>query len=99
MSNVDRDYLKNVVDRLFDNEKEFANAKAEYSEYKKDVFTEIKSKVEETGVTLAEVKKVLKVRMDFTAAVEEHEALDDAITTVKEVWDGELDEPEDEDEV
>ena len=73
--NVDHDALKGYVDRLFTVEQEFADVKAEYTDSKKDLKSEIKSRVDETGVTFEQVAALVKTRMN------EAEALDQQATT------------------
>jgi uncharacterized protein (UPF0335 family) len=73
MSNVDHDALKGFVDRLFNVEQEFADVKAEYTDSKKDLKSEIKGKVDETGVTVAQVEGLVKIRLNEMEALD-HQA-------------------------
>jgi uncharacterized protein (UPF0335 family) len=70
MSNVDHDALKGFVDRLFNVEQEFADTKAEYTDSKKDLCAEIKGKVDETGVTVAQVKALVVIRQNESEALD-----------------------------
>lgn len=66
----DHEALKGFVDRLFNVEQEFADVKAEYTDSKKDLKSEIKGKVEETGVTFEQVAAMVKTRMNETEALD-----------------------------
>lgn len=70
MANTDHDALKGYVDRLFNVEQEFADTKAEYTDSKKDLKSEIKSRVEETGVTFDQVAAQVKIRMNEAEALD-----------------------------
>lgn len=71
--NIDHDALKGYVDRLFNVEQEFADTKAEYTDSKKDLKAEVKSRVEETGVTFEQVAALVKTRMNEAEALD-HQA-------------------------
>jgi uncharacterized protein (UPF0335 family) len=66
----DHEALKGFVDRLFNVEQEFADVKAEYTDSKKDLKAEIKGKVDETGVTPAQVEALVKIRLNETEALD-----------------------------
>jgi hypothetical protein len=73
MSNIDHEALKGYVDRLFSVEQDFADVKAEYTDTKKDLKAEIKSRTDETGVTFDQVAALVKTRMNETEALD-HQA-------------------------
>jgi hypothetical protein len=67
--------LKNFVERLFNVEQSFAEQKGEYTDAKKDLKTEIKSRFDETGVTAEDVERLVKIRMDEEKAIERQETV------------------------
>lgn len=69
--NVDHDALKGYVERLFNLESEFADQKAEYTDSKKDLKTEIKGRLDETGVTFDQVQSLVKIRLNEANALDE----------------------------
>jgi uncharacterized protein (UPF0335 family) len=71
--NTNHEALKGFVDRLFTVEQEFADVKAEYADSKKDLKSEIKGKVDETGVTVAQVEALVKIRLNESEALD-HQA-------------------------
>jgi hypothetical protein len=72
--NTNDEALKALVERVFNIERDFADTKAEYTDSKKDMKAEIKSREEELGTTPAEVFAMAKIRMDEHAAQEELDA-------------------------
>lgn len=58
--NVDTDVMKSYVERLFNIEQGFADVKAEYTDSKADLKTEIKGRSDETGVDFKQVAALVK---------------------------------------
>lgn len=86
MSNIDTDALKGYVDRLFNVEQEFADVKAEYTDTKKDLKAEIKSRVDETGVTFDQVAALVKTRMNETEALDQQAELNANMLLYEQVY-------------
>lgn len=66
----DHEALRELVERMFNLEQEFADTKAEYNDSKKDLKAEIKGKVDETGVTVDQVVALAKIRMNEAEALD-----------------------------
>jgi seryl-tRNA synthetase len=94
-TNTDNVAKKEYIDRLYEIEKAFQEAKAERNEMVKDLGTEVKTRRDETGVEFTEIKRLTKIRLDLEAAREDHETLEGDIATIDFLYEGELDVPAD----
>lgn len=75
-NNTDHEALKGFVERMFNLEKDFEDVKAEYTDAKKDLKAEIKSRTDETGVNVKQVIDLVKIRLNEQAALEEQEEME-----------------------
>ncbi len=75
-TNVSPETIRELVDRLFNVESEFADVKSEYTATKTDLRTEIKGREDETGVTFKQVESLVKIRLNEQKARDEQEARD-----------------------
>ena len=75
MANRNDTAFKGFVDRMFEVEKEFNDAKIERNDTIKDLKSEIKSRIEQTGVEVKEVVAQVKIRLDESAARDARDAM------------------------
>lgn len=61
---ANREVTKSFVERLFNLERDFQDAKAEHAESVKDLKTEIKGRADETGVVVKTVVELVKIRLN-----------------------------------
>lgn len=69
-SNGEHEILRGFVDRLFNVENDFADVKAEYNDSKRDLKAEIKSRADETGISVKQVEALVKIRMNEQVALD-----------------------------
>lgn len=84
--NVDTDVMKSYVERLFNIEQGFADVKAEYTDSKADLKTEIKGRSDETGVDFKHVAALVKIRMNEAAALDEQAAHDTNMSLYEQLF-------------
>ena len=84
--NVDTDVMKSYVERLFNIEQGFADVKAEYTNSKADLKTEIKGRSDETGVDFKQVAALVKIRMNEAAALDEQAAHDTNMSLYEQLF-------------
>jgi Fe-S cluster assembly scaffold protein SufB len=75
MSNRDNKKVKSLVERWFEIENEFNEAKTERNDMVKDLKAEIKSRVDETGCTVAEIQRLVAIRLAEAEARENLETM------------------------
>lgn len=71
INNVNHEALRGFVDRLYNVENDFADVKAEYTDSKRDLKAEIKSRTDETGISVKQVEALVKIRLNEQAALDE----------------------------